>query len=392
MKFYFVVNGFLGSQGTIEFISNCYLTLNKYWMDFGLSSEPELIFVEELKSCEFLKRIIKKEFKESKTKYEDYQFFKKNKIKRLKLSEYYKLKLNKKNIFVGIMSLPKLIFTDIGYIFDCQHLHLRSNFNFFQRIYRSTFFLITLIFSKRILVNSKSVKNDLIRFYPIINPNKIINLPFMPIIKNKIKNSKYLLKKYDYNFFGDSKKFLLISNRWWDHKNHLIVIKAFNEIKYSSEKNFDFENSFLVISGSKKGNKDSTKIADNAKNYLKKNDLERNVFILDHIPDDFHNLLISKCLGIIQPTLFEGGPGGFCAWEAIGQNKPLALSNIEINIELKEYVQGLTYFNPHSKEQIKNVLIKLFNGEISNSKCNILDLNQLEYNYAKKIVNLRKYV
>ena len=47
MKFYFVVNGFLGSQGTIEFISNCYFTVNKYWMNLGLSSAPELIFIEE---------------------------------------------------------------------------------------------------------------------------------------------------------------------------------------------------------------------------------------------------------------------------------------------------------------------------------------------------------
>ena len=108
---------------------------------------------------------------------------------------------------------------------------------------------------------------------------------------------------------------------------------------------------------------------------------------MDHIPDDFHNLLTSKCLGIIQPTLFEGGPGGFCAWEAIGKNKPLALSDIEINKELKEYVQGLVYFNPYSKEQIKKILIRLFNGEIRSPECNKYDLNQLEFNYAKKIVD-----
>ena len=117
--------------------------------------------------------------------------------------------------------------------------------------------------------------------------------------------------------------------------------------------------------------------------------LKKNIFILDHVPGDFHNLLVSKCLGIIQPTLFEGGPGGFCAWEAIGMNKPLALSNIEINKELKGHVKELIYFNPYSKEQIKTILKRFYNGEIKNSKCNNLDLNQLEFNYAKKIVEIK---
>ena len=60
MKLYFVVNGFLGSQGTIEFISNCYFTVNKYWMDLGLSSAPKLIFIEELKILNFIKKLMKK--------------------------------------------------------------------------------------------------------------------------------------------------------------------------------------------------------------------------------------------------------------------------------------------------------------------------------------------
>ena len=392
MKFYFVVNGFLGSQGTIEFIKNCYFTVNKYWMNLGLSSPPELIFIEELKYFNLTKKIIKKELDKSNASNEDNQFFEKNKIKHMKLFEYYKLKFNNKNIFVGNMSLPKLIFTDIGYIFDCQHLYLKSNFNFLQKIYRSISFLLTLLFSKRILVNSKSVKNDLKRFYPIINSSKIINLPFMPIIKNEKFNINIFKKKYNYDFLDDSKKFLLMSNRWWDHKNHMIVIQAFNEIRYYLEKKSDFQNSFLVISGSIKGNKGSTNIADRAKNYIKKNALEKNIFILDHVPDDFHNLLVSKCLGIIQPTLFEGGPGGFSAWEAIGMNKPLALSNIEINNELKDHVQELIYFNPYSKEEIKNILIRFFIGAIRNSKCNSMDLNKLEFNYAKKIVDIKQNI
>ena len=38
---------------------------------------------------------------------------------------------------------------------------------------------------------------------------------------------------------------------------------------------------------------------------------------------------------VIQPSLFEGGPGGFSAYEAISMDKFLLLSDIEVNKEAK---------------------------------------------------------
>ena len=49
----------LGSQGTIEFIRNCFLTVNKYWSELGLSSAPELIFIEEINYLHNIKKILK---------------------------------------------------------------------------------------------------------------------------------------------------------------------------------------------------------------------------------------------------------------------------------------------------------------------------------------------
>ena len=80
MKFYFVVNGFLESQGTKEFIRNCFFTVNKNWRKLGLSSAPELIFIEELNYFNTIKKIIKNELK-SKNRYEIINFLKKIKSK-----------------------------------------------------------------------------------------------------------------------------------------------------------------------------------------------------------------------------------------------------------------------------------------------------------------------
>ena len=45
--------------------------------------------------------------------------------------------------------------------------------------------------------------------------------------------------------------------------------------------------------------------------------------------------LLKNAKAVIQPTLYEGGPGGFSSYEAIAYQKPLILSNISINREIK---------------------------------------------------------
>ena len=56
--------------------------------------------------------------------------------------------------------------------------------------------------------------------------------------------------------------------------------------------------------------------------------------ILDLIPRSDQLELIKKSIGVIQPSLYEGGPGGFSAYEAIVFNKQLIISDIKINKEI----------------------------------------------------------
>lgn len=46
--------------------------------------------------------------------------------------------------------------------------------------------------------------------------------------------------------------------------------------------------------------------------------------------------LLKKSIAVIQPTLFEGGPGGGASYDAISLGKPLIVSDIKVNQEIEQ--------------------------------------------------------
>ncbi len=69
---------------------------------------------------------------------------------------------------------------------------------------------------------AQSVKNDLIKFYDAKAEN-IIVLPFTPKIKEEfLEDNSSLIKKHNL-----PKRYFLISNQFWMHKDHSTAFKAF---------------------------------------------------------------------------------------------------------------------------------------------------------------------
>ena len=89
--------------------------------------------------------------------------------------------------------------------------------------------------------------------------------------------------------------------------------------------------------------------------------------------------LLLNSEAVIQPTLYEGGPGGFSSYEAIAYQKKLVLSNISINKEIK-YKKTL-FFNPLSSKDLF-LKLKFINSQKKVKKNNkkIIELS----NYNKK--------
>jgi glycosyltransferase involved in cell wall biosynthesis len=62
-----------------------------------------------------------------------------------------------------------------------------------------------------------------------------------------------------------------------------------------------------------------------------------------------------RAIAVVQPTLFEGGPGGGSAYDSVALGLPLILSDISVN---KEVISdhSVTYFDPFSVDSLELAL------------------------------------
>jgi len=253
-------------------------------------------------------------------------------------SEYYKLN----PALVLPNSTSKLNNKLIGYIYDLQHIEFPKNFNKKEIIKRKTKIKKILNEYKVTLVNSKYTLNKIKNFYKF--KTKLICIPFLPNLINYKKYSINIKKR-----FNIKSKFYLICNQFWKHKNYELAFEVF---KILSKKN----NFQLVCTGTKY-NRLSNKIY--FQNLIKKYKSlfdEKKIIILGNINKKEQISLIRKSEAVIQPTLYEGGPGGFSTYEAIFFKKRVFLSDIKINKEIDNpYVK---FFRQNKKEDLINLILK----------------------------------
>jgi glycosyltransferase involved in cell wall biosynthesis len=80
------------------------------------------------------------------------------------------------------------------------------------------------------------------------------------------------------------------------------------------------------------------------------------ILFLDYIPKDDQIELMKGSVAIIQPTLFEGGPGGGSIYDAVSLGVRAIASNIPINHELPLSPKSLLLFE---KQDPKDLLAKM---------------------------------
>ena len=95
---------------------------------------------------------------------------------------------------------------------------------------------------------------------------------------------------------------------------------------------------------------------------------------------------------MIQPSLYEGGPGGFSSYEAICFKKEIILADIKINKEIK-YKNAIFFKSNSSKNLLKKmemIINKKSSSKISiNLKKNQTKLGNFFLNLINKILNDR---
>lgn len=233
----------------------------------------------------------------------------------------------------------------IGYIFDFQHKYLKKFFSKKQQKDRNILFNKIVKNNKLIIVNSNQAKNDILKF--IRRKVNIIVLPFLPFLDFNLKDIKKKIIKG---------KYFVICNQFWSHKNFETAIHAF---KYLKDLNLK-----LVITG-QLSNKNLSYYY-SLKKLINENELQKKIFLFNNLKKTDQLSLINHSIGLIQPSLFEGGPGGFSVYEAISLNKPVIISDIKVNKEIK--YKKLFYFKSKSYIDLSVQLRKAYNKKFRTIK------------------------
>ena len=229
--------------------------------------------------------------------------------------------------YVRNTSVPQIV-----YIPDLQEEYLKELFSVEEILSRRKRNRYLFNVAKHAFVTSNTVKKDIDRFYD--SPDiKYHILPCLPMLSEEYWDTSYV----ELNKYKLPQDYYLVSNQFWQHKDHLTVFKAANHIVNELKQNIH-----IVCTGLMEDYRNVNYIQ-LLKRYLDDNNLWENIHLLGFIPRSDQLEIMKRSYAVIQPTLFEGGAGGFSAQEAISIGKRIILSDIEINKELSTYT-NVTYF------------------------------------------------
>ena len=153
------------------------------------------------------------------------------------------------------------------------------------------------------------------------------------------------MQKYDL-----PKKYFIVSNQFHKHKNHETLFKA---IKILVNQDFDI---VVAVTG-KIHSKDNQVYINWLLNYINKNNLQKNIRLLDVIPRNDQLSLMKYSSAVIQPSLFEG-------WSTVIEDAkslqvPVIASDIQVNIE--QLGENGFFFDKKNPDDLASVIQKFLN-------------------------------
>jgi hypothetical protein len=226
---------------------------------------------------------------------------------------------------------------------DFQEIHFPEYFSLKSKLLRKINLWIASIHSTKILISSKKVLGDLKRinknaFKKAILIKHAINLP-------KIKEEKNLNRK-----FIIEKKYFIVPNTYWVHKNHFVLLKALKFLKESQNKI-----NFQIVSTGYFFDHRNPQYTVSIKDYLIDNNLTKDFLILNIVPfNDLINL-INNSIALLNPSKSEGWSNS--VEQGMALNKKIIVSNIKIHKEQNENKKFI-FFQKDNYKQLAKILDK----------------------------------
>jgi len=212
----------------------------------------------------------------------------------------------------------------IGFRPDYQHRYLPHLFSAKRIIDRDALFGQLVHSSDAMVMNARAVADDMRRFTPEPLPALHV-LPFCPALNaDWQRDRRELLSSY-----AISDPYFIVCNQFWVHKDHITAFRALAEIAQRHP------NLSLVCTGDTTDPRDPTYF-EKLEAEAAKLGLGSRLRLLGHIPKRDQIELLKHAVALVQPTLFEGGPGGGSTYEAVALGQRVLLSDLPVNREIDD--------------------------------------------------------
>lgn len=232
-----------------------------------------------------------------------------------------------------------------SWIPDFQHVHLPEFFSPNELQARNSNFQKIALFAKLLVLSSKDAEKDFRTAYPHSKAAVRI-LSFHTLMPDEVYAADPTAVQNKYNL---PDKFLICSNQFWAHKNHLLLFEALAELKRAGKP------VHLVCTGSTSDYRSPDYFAGVRQ---KLSDLGLNAFvhILGIIPRNEQLQLMRRAAAVVQPSLFEGWSTVVEDARALG--KDMILSDLPVHKEQEP--QYAVYFERNSRGDLAQKISHCF--------------------------------
>lgn len=259
-----------------------------------------------------------------------------------RLRSDYEIDIFMMSIFDCGKSLPYLTYWP-----DCQHRRLPQFFNEESIHVRDERIKALLATGKPMIINSVDAKNDMIKFFGA-NPDLIFNLPIAPIVE-----FEHLIPRPELAApFGLVRPYFICCNQFWIHKSLETVVQA---AALAKQKGLDVDFVFTGMMSEPR----FPDYPDGIRRMAGELGVDHSVKFLGYVDKAVQLELMKHSIAVVQPTLFEGGPGGGAVYDAIGIGVRAIVSGIDCNREHAEVPNKLVFFEPKNAADLFGKMVQM---------------------------------
>jgi glycosyltransferase involved in cell wall biosynthesis len=228
-------------------------------------------------------------------------------------------------------------FRSAAWIYDFQHKYLGDFFSKAEIEGRDRSFALVARYAPTIILSSETAKSDFDKFYPeAASKSRVLSFKIYPDPTWYEADPRKTQQAYSL-----PDRFFLVSNQFWQHKNHLVVFEALKQLKERSIKP-------LVVCTGHLYDYRKPDYSDRILQTIQRFGLSQQVFLLGTLPRIDQIQLVRRSLAVIQPSLFEGW--STVVEEAKCMAKPIIISDIPVHIE--QNPPRRFFFDRHSPESL----------------------------------------